>query len=119
MWCNNNENSYDGGDCCLEDPDVLCWDGGNPETCDCIDPNHKPITTTTTLKPTDCNHMYIADGFCDGFLNNEENCFDGGDCCLEEPDLTNCDDDIYVCDCIDPNHNPDCSDTFDHDSPKK
>ena len=23
---------------------------------------------------------YLGDGYCDNWLNNEENCFDGGDC---------------------------------------
>ena len=23
---------------------------------------------------------YLGDGYCDDWLNNEENCFDGGDC---------------------------------------
>ena len=31
--------------------------------------------------PCPTNENFYADGFCDGDLNNSENCFDGGDCC--------------------------------------
>ena len=33
-------------------------------------------------KPENCTHSYIGDGQCDGMMNNEEKCFDGGDCCM-------------------------------------
>ena len=31
--------------------------------------------------PCPINEIYYANDYCDGTLNNSENCFDGGDCC--------------------------------------
>ena len=51
----------------------------NPRTsalrqkCGCIDPNFKPNVCS--------ENPFIGDNVCNGNLNNEENCFDGGDCC--------------------------------------
>ena len=60
-------------------------------------------------KPKLCNvdHTWIGDGECDGILNNEKNCYDGGDCCGEKVDLTSC---YFNCNCIDPNHKSPVSD---------
>ena len=41
--------------------------------CVCIDPNYKPNVCP--------ENPFIGDNVCNGNLNNEENCFDGGDCC--------------------------------------
>ena len=51
----------------------------NPRTiarrqkCECIDPSYK-----LNICP---ENPFIGDNVCNGNLNNEENCFDGGDCC--------------------------------------
>ena len=60
---------------------------------------------TTTPKPIICpvdELGEIGDGFCDGFLNNEENCYDGGDCCGEDANMDFCHN--GVCECVDPNY---------------
>ena len=44
----------------------------------------------------------IGDGSCDGFLNNKENRYDGGDCCGEDANMDFCHN--GVCECVDPNH---------------
>ena len=81
-------------------------DGG---TCDCIDPDFKPIICPTNTDPTLPTHdVYFGDGYCDGKLNTKEKCFDGGDCCAEGPTFAFCDpnDMGYDCKCIDPDFKP-------------
>ena len=42
-------------------------------------------------KITGCSHPdWVADGFCDDFTNNKECNFDGGDCCIPEPNRQFC-----------------------------
>ena len=86
-WLNNEENSFDGGDCCGENVNLSqCNENCINQlrcsrasfsyefrNCVCIDPNYKT---------NDCpENPLIGDNVCNGNLNNEENCFDGGDCC--------------------------------------
>ena len=59
-------------------------------------------------KPNICEGDHnLGDGFCDKWLNNEENCYDNGDCCGKNVSFYDCygsnDPD---CACIDPNHKP-------------
>ena len=46
--------------------------------------------------------LFIGDGECDAFHNNKEKCYDGGDCCGEDVNLSNCRPWQGSCDCIDP-----------------
>ena len=56
------------------------------------------ILVNITANPTKMrylNNFLIVEGsagdrVCDGFLNNEENNFDGGDCCGEDANLSYC-----------------------------
>ena len=75
-------------------------------TCDCIDPDFKPINCPTNTDPTLPNYdEYFGDSYCDGYLNTKENCFDGGDCCGKEVNTNFCTGED--CDCIDPDYKPD------------
>ena len=54
--------------------------------------------------PCPTNEYDYGDGLCDGFLNNSENCFDGGDCCGPDANYVWCDTGCYpgmecVCQC--------------------
>ena len=42
------------------------------------------------------NPGYVADGFCDDETNNENCFFDGGDCCMPNPDISYC----SACQCL-------------------
>ena len=77
-------------------------------TCDCIDPDFKPINCPTNTDPTLPNYdEYFGDSYCDGYLNTKENCFDGGDCCGKEVNTDYCYPEVGDnCDCIDPNFKP-------------
>ena len=85
-WLNNEENSFDGGDCCGENVNLSQCDENcinqsrcsraitlNSRKCRCIDPNYKQNVCP--------ENPLIGDNICNGNLNNVENCFDGGDCC--------------------------------------
>ena len=99
------------GFCDDETNDELCeFDGG-----DCCDINHDLTLCSECfchwpkIEQGDCSNYkdkcivqsfwYIAElgnGVCDDPLNIKDCYFDGGDCCLEESDMTKCDD----CTCI-------------------
>ena len=49
--------------------------------------------------PCPTNENYYADEFCDGNLNNSENCFDGGDCCGAEANYEYCNSYDQDCKC--------------------
>ena len=54
--------------------------------------------------PCPTNEYDYGDGLCDGYLNNSENCFDGGDCCGPDANYDWCDTQCYpgmecVCQC--------------------
>ena len=54
--------------------------------------------------PCPTNEYDYGDGLCDGYLNNSENCFDGGDCCGTDANYDWCDTQCYpgmecVCQC--------------------
>ena len=77
-------------------------------TCDCIDPDFKPINCPTNTDPTLPTHDdFFGDNICDGHLNTKENYFDGGDCCGKEVNTDYCYPEVGDnCDCIDPNFKP-------------
>ena len=52
-----------------------------------------------TDNPCPTNENYYADEFCDGNLNNSENCFDGGDCCGAEANYEYCNSYNQECKC--------------------
>ena len=79
---NNKECEYDGGDCCectcVDGPIYPC--GFNWLQCEdptCLDPN-------LLAEFPDCggNLLWVDDGACNAYNNNEECGYDGGDCCL-------------------------------------
>ena len=86
----------------------LLYNDFDTSTCDCIDPDFKPIncpTNTDSTLPTHDN--FFGDNNCDGHLNTKENCFDGGDCCGKEVNTDYCYPEVGDnCDCIDPNFKP-------------
>ena len=50
------------------------------------------------------NEYDYSDGMCDGYLNDAEHCFDGGDCCGEGANYHWCDSGCYpgmdcICEC--------------------
>ena len=74
--CNDEENSWDGGDCCGDMVNnMFCF-----SNCECLDPNPQG-----TGKVDPCPPGWSGDGICDDFCNNEANGFDGGDCCGDGP----------------------------------
>ena len=101
---NNKERCYDGGDCCKENVKCIPGDG----TCDCIDPDFKPINCPTNTDPTLPTHdEFFGDSYCDGYLNTKENCFDGGDCCGKEVNTDYCyPEEGDNRECIDPDFKP-------------
>ena len=50
--------------------------------------------------------LFIGDGECDAFHNNKEKCYDGGDCCGKDVNMSNCRPWQGSCDCIDPDFKP-------------
>lgn len=103
---NNDECSYDGGDCCP----CSCADANHEKLCglsgyDCIDPEGSTCEETNATPYPDCLGVIsnIGNGWCDA-SNNVVGCsWDGGDCC---PCTCHATDD-YHCDhenldCIDP-----------------
>ena len=80
--CNTEESSWDGGDCCGPAAFMwFCW----TENCECLDPNYED-----TGKVAPCPSGWAGDGICDDICNNEENGFDGGDCCGDDALLFFC-----------------------------
>ncbi len=78
---NNQDCLFDGGDCCDYCTDENNTGGSN--------------TNGTCELQEFMTHEHFSDGhYCDGYLNTYECSYDGGDCCLEEP---NCD---YCGNCI-------------------
>ena len=85
-YCDDEANivecGYDLKDCCDMDNDrTLCTD------CLCYIPEEENILLEEQYNEN-CHNIHInawGDGFCDLDLNNNENYFDIGDCCLENP----------------------------------
>ena len=85
-YCDDEANivecGYDFKDCCHMDSDrSLCTD------CFCYIPEEEKILLDDVYNKN-CQNVEInawGDGFCDLSLNNKENYFDVGDCCLESP----------------------------------
>ena len=81
------EYNYDGGDCCNQTSIF-----GHPYCllCECLEPQVDNDDLWKTWE-TRRNHQGLRvvhvgmfnDTFCDELLNNEENNFDGGDCCRD------------------------------------
>jgi len=86
--CNNEEDNFDGGDCCLDDVnEEYC------SACDCLE------TTETTQAPDGSNceipHWFM-DNYCDDENNNAKCGFDGGDCCGDDVNTSYC----KECECL-------------------
>jgi len=75
--CNNDDNDFDGGDCCQDE----AAEGWNHYCNDCLCLE----MPETTEGPIECPDEWIGDNYCDDQCNNDDNDFDGGDCCQEEP----------------------------------
>lgn len=59
------------------------------QICECLE--------ITTPNPDLCSKPeFIGDGYCDDITNTEKCDFDGGDCCVEQPNHRYCDN----CTCI-------------------
>ena len=76
----------------------------NGDDYDCKDQKYDP----SECKYSDGNHKYFGDKVCDGSLNNEKNCYDGGDCYGEDADFSFCNESEGKCECIDPKHQLPC-----------
>ena len=90
--CNTEDNSWDGGDCC--GPDVLNW---FCYACECKDPNAEDFGNLYgDIIHETCESWWPGDGSCDDICNNEENGFDGGDCCGDDVSTIWC----IECECL-------------------
>ena len=94
--CNTEENNWDGGDCCGDVDNFLCY------VCECLDPEAEDYGTSyagssstswgsssssssgswgSLIPEGYCPSYWVGDGYCDDGCNNDANGFDGGDCC--------------------------------------
>ena len=82
---NNREDcDWDGGDCCGNDVDTrFCT------FCQC----HEPY-----FELKQCKYEQMSNGICNDETNTEECKWDGGDCCGNDVDMTDCTD----CECLEP-----------------
>ena len=88
-YCDDENNvpscDYDGGDCCINPVETTYC-----TVCECIGGGNGG-GGIATISPLICEYpQWASDGFCDDETNTEECDFDGGDCCLEEPITTAC-----------------------------
>jgi len=118
--CNNEENGFDDGDCCL---DVIMDQYCNGVEGGCTCHGISTTTSTTPPAPTDslcepraycinfppgaCNLPFIGDGHCDAGCNvlnpdddptTLDDDYDGGDCCSPTNHFNFCD--AWCCECF-------------------
>ena len=102
--CNTEENNWDGGDCCGDVDNFMCY------VCECLDPEAEDYGTSYAGSSSSwgsssssssgswgsyCPSYWTGDGYCDDCLNDEANGFDGGDCCGDNVRTWFCD----ICEC--------------------
>jgi len=116
--CNENYNieelDWDGGDCCLTTCNAESFhkcEGSRECQADCLDPFARMPKckgeNDNVLEQMEEMTRWRGDGHCDGFLNNADSEWDGGDCCF-----STCRDSAYPCGriacgspCLDPDGN--------------
>jgi hypothetical protein len=88
LYCDEQNNveecEFDGGDCCNDESDFAYCD-----ICMCFETG---VTNLPTTDPQDClvPDDWIGDGACDDDANTEVCDYDGGDCCLDPVEVTDC-----------------------------